>query len=290
MMKVLLVGANSYVGNSFKNWIIEQKKENYQIKKIGTRDDEWENISFSEYDVVIHLAAIAHIKESKKNRHLYYKVNRDLAYNVAKKAKRDGVKQFIFLSSMSVYGLLEGNINKDTKENPNNAYGQSKLEAEYLIKTLADNEFIVAILRPPMIYGRNCKGNYQLLSNFARKIKFFPNTSNQRSMIYIDNLSYYIYVILNEKLSGMFFPQNKDYVNTAAMVKTIAQVNQKNIKLISGFNRLLNKNSLKLIKKTFGSLVYDMDLMDNINGEIDFEKLISFNDSILFSERVVKIK
>src|SRR5690606_7124221 len=119
--------------------------------------------------VVIHVAGIAHVKETKENADLYYKVNRDLAFEVAKKAKNEGVKQFIFLSSMSVYGIETGIIKINTPTNPKTNYGRSKLEAEELISSIESDSFKVAILRPPMIYGKGCKGNYIRLANLAIK-------------------------------------------------------------------------------------------------------------------------
>ena len=160
---------------------------------------------FSGYDSVFHVAGIAHIKETIKNRDLYFSVNRDLAYEVAKKAKEDGVRQFVFLSTMSVYGLNTGIIDNNTPEAPKNAYGRSKLEAEKLIRELEAANFQVAIIRPPMVYGKGAKGNYQRLSKFAQKSPIFPDYNNQRSMLYIDNLCEFVRLIIIHVSTGIFF-------------------------------------------------------------------------------------
>src|SRR5699024_2819593 len=152
----------------------------------------WKEKDFSMYDVVVHVAGIAHRKETKENAQLYYEINRDLAYDVAQKSKTESVKQFIFLSSMSVYGLEEGVIDGRTPLHPKSNYGKSKLEAENLIQPLENKNFKVAIIRPPMIYGKDCKGNYQRLAKIAKKVPVFPKIDNKRSMIYIDNLSEFI--------------------------------------------------------------------------------------------------
>ena len=187
MKKILITGKNSYIGNSLVRWL-GYYHNRYSIDSISLKSDDWKKKKFSEYDVVLHVAGIAHIKETKENEGLYYKVNRDLTYEIAQKAKTEGVKQFIFLSSMSVYGIMEGVISADTPLKPNSAYGKSKLEGEKLIENLHDASFTVAILRPPMVYGNNCRGNYTKLAALALKTPVFPKVDNKRSMIYIDNL------------------------------------------------------------------------------------------------------
>ena len=172
MKKILITGANSYIGTSLEKWL-GKNPDKYYVDTVSTRDDAWKKKDFSEFDVVFHVAGIAHIKETKENQDLYYKVNRDLAFEAAKKAKAGGVKQFVFLSSMSIYGQDVGPIGINTIPNPKTAYGKSKYEAETMVLELEDDSFKVAILRPPMVYGPNSKGNYQLLSKFAKKHLYF---------------------------------------------------------------------------------------------------------------------
>src|SRR5699024_10788005 len=160
MKKVLITGVNSYVGNSLETWL-QQYPEEYKVDKISVRHDDWKEKDFSQYDSIVHVAGIAHQKETKKNRDLYYRINRDLAIDLANKSKKDGVKHFVFLSTMSVYGIEEGVITEDTPLIPKTHYGISKKEAEESIASLEDENFKVAILRPPMIYGKGCPGNYQ---------------------------------------------------------------------------------------------------------------------------------
>ena len=116
MKKILITGANSYIGTSFEKWV-SRYPDKYSVDTIDMEDNNWKEKSFKGYDVVFHVAGIAHIKETRKNAELYYKVNRDLAFNVAQKAKNDGIKQFVFLSSMSVYGIENGVIDKKKLQN-----------------------------------------------------------------------------------------------------------------------------------------------------------------------------
>lgn len=259
--KILITGKNSYVGNQLADWL-NKEPEKYTVVKESVRDGKWKEIDFSVFDVVVHVAGIAHIKETKKNEKMYYEVNRDLAYSIAKKAKFDGVKQFIFLSTMSVYGLKLGVIGKDTVLNPTNAYGKSKLEAEQLIGDLASESFKISIIRPPMVYGANCKGNYSKISRLALKLPIFPKVDNKRSMIYIDNLSEFVKQVINNKSAGVFFPQNAEYVNTSELVKLIAEVNGIKMKMTTVFNPLIKLLSFKVTNKVFGTLIYKKDLSE----------------------------
>ncbi len=255
MKKILITGANSYIGTSFEKWV-SRYPDKYSVDTIDMEDNNWKEKSFKGYDVVFHVAGIAHIKETRKNAELYYKVNRDLAFNVAQKAKNDGIKQFVFLSSMSVYGIENGVIDKNTSPNPKSNYGKSKLQAEELVIPLEEDTFKVAILRPPMIYGKGCKGNYPRLSNFAQKAPFFPNVKNKRSMIYIDNLCEFVRLLIDGYNRGLFFPQNKEYVCTSEMVKLIAEAHGKKIKTTKLFNPLLRLLKFSTVNKVFGDLIY----------------------------------
>jgi len=261
MKNILITGVNSYVGNSLGEWL-KQYPEDYQTEKISLRDGTWKEKDFSMYDVVVHVAGIAHRKETKENAQLYYDVNRDLAYDVAQKSKTESVKQFIFLSSMSVYGLEEGVIDGRTPLHPKSNYGKSKLEAENLIQPLENKNFKVAIIRPPMIYGKDCKGNYQRLAKIAKKVPVFPKIDNKRSMIYIDNLSEFIRLSIDEEMQGMFLPQNEEYVCTSELVSMIAQVHNKKIHMTRVFNPLIKLLKVNTVNKVFGNLVYEKKLSD----------------------------
>lgn len=287
MKKILITGANSYVGTSFKKWV-EKYSDQYSVDAISLRNDSWKDMSFQGYDVVLHTAAIVHVKERDITK--YYKVNRDLTIEVAKKAKREGVKQFIFLSTMGVYGREEGVITKETKPAPKTPYAKSKLEAEKLLSEINSDSFKVAILRPPIVYGRDCPGNYKRLAKLAKKAKFFPEISNKRSMLYIDNLSEFIRLIIDNNVSGIYFPQNKNYVNTIHLVRLIAESHSKEIKTSKVLNWFISccLNISKTVRKVFGSFVYEKGMPGapdtEMNGmKIDYE-VVSFEESILHTE------
>lgn len=282
MKRILITGANSYIGTSFEKWMTQWPEE-YQVDSVGTRNDEWVEKDFSGYDVVFHVAGIAHIKETKQNEHFYYEVNRDMAINIAKKAKIEKVKQFIFLSSMSVYGVNEGAITKNTITKPKSVYGISKLEAEKGIEILNDEDFFVAILRPPMIYGKGCKGNYKTLSSFAKITPIFPKIENKRSMLFIDTLSEFVKKIIDKNGNGIYFPQNDDYVNTSEMINIIAQLNGGKIKFVNWVNKPIDlmKSKITILNKVFGDLYYEDELSEHSKNISEN----SFYETIKLSEK-----
>lgn len=289
MKKILITGANSYIGTSFEKWV-GQWPEAYTVHTLDMQDEHWREYDFSSYDVVFHVAGIAHAdtgKITEEEKAKYFKVNRDLAIETAQKAKDNQVKQFIYMSSIIVYGESgkigkEKVITKDTLPKPANFYGESKLQAEQGILPLSENTFKVVILRPPMIYGKNSKGNYPTLAKAAKKLPIFPDIENKRSMLHIDNLCEFIRLMILNEEQGIFFPQNKEYVNTAEMVKAIAEVHGKKIKLTKVFNPIIKGlgNFVSLIDKAFGSLVYEKELSEyRGNYQInDFEKSIALTE------------
>lgn len=256
MKHVLITGAKSYIGESVRDYLIADL-EKYDVQIKDTMGWVPQTSDFKGFDVVFNVAGIAHIKETAENRHLYYDVNRDLVIKIAENAKAAGVKQFILLSTMSVYGLTEGKIEKSTPTNPVNAYGKSKVEADDEIQKLSDDSFRFACLRPPMVYGKGCKGNYQSLRKFALKSPVFPKIDNKRSMIYIGNLCEFVKECIDFERSGLFFPQNADYTRTSDMVREIAEVHGKKIRLTKIFNWAVKIAPLNVVKKVFGDLVYE---------------------------------
>ncbi|SDI42225.1 NAD-dependent epimerase/dehydratase family protein [Natribacillus halophilus] len=264
MKRVLITGVNSYVGNSLETWL-SKDPDNYSVDKISLRDHSWKDQDFSNYDTVIHVAGIAHVSKDPKMEEKYYQINRDLTIEAAKKAKTENVQQFVFMSSIIVYGNAvgeDGVIDEGTVPQPSDFYGNSKLQAEKGIESLSDETFKVAIVRPPLIYGNGSKGNYPKLAKAAQKLPIFPDFDNKRSMIHIDNLCEFLRLMIDNEEKGLFFPQNKEYVKTSDIVKTISEVHGKNMKLVKLFNPILKlmQQRVGIVNKVFGNLVYDKNL------------------------------
>lgn len=269
--RVLVTGVNSYIGNAFRSYM-EQYPEEAAVEGISVRNDVWKTLDFSGYDCIFDVAGIAHadtghVSEEVKKR--YYAVNCDLTVALAQKAKEEGVRQFIFMSSAIVYGDsapigFQRMITRDTPPAPADFYGDSKLQAEKGILPLADDHFKIAVLRPPMIYGKGSKGNYPVLSKMAQKLPAFPKVENCRSMLYIGNLVEFVRLVIKNEESGFFFPQNGQYSNTSQLVQMIAEAHGKHIILVGGCTvplRLLSQ-ATGLVNKAFGSLAYDMPMSE----------------------------
>ncbi len=275
--RILITGKNSYIGSKFCDFTTKYGNTVDTVDMIG---DDWKNHDFSCYDAVVHVAAVVHKKENSVSKEEYFKVNTQLAVEVAKKAKDSGVSQLLFLSTMSVYGVLNGVISKDTELKPFNEYGKSKLAAEKEISAFEDDNFSVVIVRPPMVYGKGCKGNYMSLAKFAKKLPFFPLYKSQRSMIYIDNLCSFLHKAIDENLSGVFCPQDEEYVNTSLMVEEVARANGRNIKLTKIFNPFITlalKMKINIACKVFGSLIYEKDLCPEFE-KVDFKTAIKHTE------------
>ena len=288
MKKVLITGANSYIGTSFENYVMQC--HDYQIDTVDMINGKWRDKSFSEYNSVFHVAGIAHSdtgRVSEERKQFYYQINTDLTIETAKKAKADGVGQFIFMSSAIVYGDSAPigkpkRITRDTPVAPANFYGDSKVQAENGLLKLADESFHVVILRPPMIYGKGSKGNYPQLSKFAQKLPLFPYIKNERSMLYIGNLTEFVKLMIDNNESGIFYPQNAEYVATSEMVQVIAQAHGKKIRLVKGTTVPLKAMShvTGLVNKAFGNLSYDMSMSEYKENYRKF----SFEESIRQTE------
>ena len=272
MKKILITGAGSFVGTSFEKYIRDNYADRYEVEAIEMRDGSWRKKNFSDHDVVYHVAGIAHSdngKNSAGKEKIYRSVNTDLAIEVALKAKTEGIKQFIFMSSAIIYGdsapIGKAKvITKDTAPSPTNCYSDSKLQAEKGIIPLQNESFKVCILRPPMIYGKGGKGNFPILEKMADKLPIFPKVQNQRSMLYIGNLVEFVRLMIENEEEGIFWPQNAEYSNTSELVKMIAEAKGKKIILVSGFGWMLKLLSFAtgLVNKAFGNLCYEQNMSE----------------------------
>ena len=281
MIKVLITGAGSYVGESVQRYILSTSSD-FEIDAVDTMNDAWKEADFSKYDVVYHVAGIAHVNADPKMEALYYKVNRDLTVEVARAAKAAGVKQFIFMSSQIVFhesqSLKSEVLTADTKENPNGFYGDSKLQAEKGLHELECDAFKVCILRPPMIYGPNSKGNFPRLVKLAQKTPLFPAWHNKRSMLYIDNLAEFVKQAILHELSGTFYPQNRELADTVEIIRYFAKANGHKVWITRLLNPFVWLGSfiLQPINKMFATYYYDPEM-----SQMDFDyQLVSFEESL----------
>ncbi len=221
--QIAITGSNSFIGKNF----IKKYSKHYNIQEIDVKNTPVDEIDFENIDVVYHVAAIVH-SSSKISKETYLKVNSELAFSIAKKAKAHGVKQFIFMSSIKVYGENTNNKNAfdiNIPPKPVDNYGYSKFDAEIKLQTLKDDSFQLAIIRPPLVYGAGVKANMQSLLNFVNKSPVIPLApfENKRSYIYIGNLIDFINQIIKKRKSGIFLPSDGMPISTNDILKTFKE-------------------------------------------------------------------
>lgn len=295
-VSVLITGAGSYIGESFKAYVEQHYGSNFLITTLDMVDGSWREHEFKDengkpFDTVFHVAGIAHVDVGNVDQEIqekYYVVNTDLAIEVCNRAKVAGVSQFVFMSSMIVYGDAE-EVSRYTIPHPANFYGDSKWQADRGIRFLAvPGEYEVAVLRPPMIYGKRSKGNYPMLSKLAKKIPVFPEYSNRRSMLYIENLCEFLSLLMISGKGGIFFPQNGEYTKTSDMVAFIAEKANKHVIVSKTLSPAVTaamhtpiRNVKDLAEKVFGNSYYDQEL--GVYKGLDYQK-VDLKDSIRITE------
>ena len=282
MKKILVIGKNGYVSKCFQNYMKNYK--GYIIEAISVRNDKWKNISFKKYDVIFNTVGLAHNDARKGTEDEFYRLNTELPYELACKAKKEGVKQFIHMSSMIVYGNISkiGKINLITEKTipqPVSIYGKSKLKGEEKLQTLKDKTFSIVLIRSPLIYGVKAVDNISRLIKFSQKTFIFPNIKNNLSMIYDENLCELIRLIIESNSSGIFCPQMDRIICTSEFVKDIGSEVGHRIILTKIFNSLLKllSNKFLFIQKMFGNQAYDLSMSNYFNGKyrvISYEKTI----------------
>lgn len=259
MVKILITGKDSFVG---KNYI--RISENKEIDEISMFENEPEDIRFEGYDVVIHLVAIVH--QSKKIRESEYsRVNRDLCVRSAECAKKAGVKHFIFLSSVKVYGIFTKNSlpwNENSACFPDDSYGKSKYEAEQLIMEMDDRDYAVSIIRTPLVYGEGVKANMLSILKLVDRFSVLPfkAINNRRSFTAVENLVAFIDRIINIRISGIFIAMDPKAMSTTELVLLISKFLEKKIVLFK-VPRFVIRMGIwimpRIFERLFGS--YEMD-------------------------------
>lgn len=300
--RVLITGAGSYIGEAFERYAKERYADDFAIDTLDMTDEGWREADFAPYDIVYHVAGLAHAdvgNVSAETREKYYRVNTDLAVETAQKAKASGVKEFVFMSSMIVYGESSPYgtrkvVEPLTAPKPANFYGDSKLQADVAVRALADGTFKVAVLRPPMIYGRGSKGNYPMLAKLAKKMPVFPQVENERSMLYIENLCEFLcqLFLVDEAMfddeGNVFFPQNGTYTCTSDMVEAIAGASGHKIrmvKLLAAAVRVAGMLPGKIgamTNKAFGNSCYETE-MSRYEG-LDYQ-VVGVEESVRRTEK-----
>ena len=263
-MTILIIGKNSYIGNHIDEWLTGK---GHQVMQLDVLTDEWKRFDYSPYDAVVHVAGIVH-QPKCKDWELYKRVNADMPVAIATMAKEQGVRQYVFFSTMGVYGIgkkLQTNvIDKDTPLRADSMYGKSKLMAEEGLMKLQDNNFNIVCVRPPSVYGRGCKGGYITgFSSIVRKLPVIPRAymNVKQSFIYIDNLCELVRLVIEKNLSGVFCPQDDKAVSANELLQVIADgIGKKYHSSWLLGQGLKIFRFIPLVKKAYGGIEYSRGL------------------------------
>lgn len=257
MKKLLLTGANGFLGSYF----IKKYNSKYDIKKFSFLNDSLNKLDINGVTTIVHLSALVH-QMSGASQDEYEKVNVTQTLELAKRAKRNGINHFIFMSTVKVYGE-ETSIayNENSICTPEDEYGKSKLKAEKELLKLEDNSFKVSIIRTPVVYGYGVKANIKNLIKLVQKVPILPfgKINNRRSMVYIGNLCHMIDMLIENKISGVFLAADDEPLSTSRLIELIAKYLNKNVYLIKVpfFERILRLNKPSFHKRLFESLEVD---------------------------------
>jgi nucleoside-diphosphate-sugar epimerase len=282
MRKILITGTNSFVGKNFLKYSTFK-----DVDEISLFENKPCEIDFGKYDIVIHLVAIVH-QTKRIPEEEYFRVNKDLCLEVARNAKKAGVKQFIFLSTVKVYGeFIHGSVpwNEFSECHPDDSYGISKFEAEKALRQLAGPDFVVSVVRTPLVYGVGVRANMLSIMKFIKSSYILPfkNINNRRNFTSAENLVSFIDRIIEKKASGIFIAMDKEAISTSELVKMIAENMGKNIFLF-GIPHFFVKIGLSLLPRIFDRLYgsFEMDNSETL-------KILDFKPPVTISEGIKKM-
>lgn len=276
-MKLLITGSSGFVGSYF----INKYKDKYEIKTFSFRKNDINILDCTEIDVVFHLSALVHQMAGASTEE-YEKINVTQTLTLAKKAKESGVKQFVFMSTVKVYGEETNTIyNENSLCKPEDEYGKSKLKAEIELQNFEDKNFKVSIIRTPIIYGYGVKANIKSLVNLVNKVVILPfgSIQNKRSMVYIGNLNHLVDVVIEQQKSGIFLATDDESISTTKLIKHISKSLKKKVYLIKlPFFEIL----LKIIKPSFYKRLYGSLEVDNstTKEKLNFKNPYSVEEGI----------
>lgn len=310
--KFLITGGNGFVGKN----LIKCFKSDYDLcttvkpnresfTKIQTHkmnidaDSDWGDV-LEGVDCVIHTAAAVHLKNKnlKKSTSKIFEVNTEGTLKLAKQAAKNGVKRFIFISTVGVIGNAnETPFTESDPPRPSGAYAQSKwLAEEGLWKLSKKTDMEVVIIRPPMVYGQNAPGNFAELIKVLNIVRILPFASieNRRTFLHIDNLVSLIHLCTwHPKASNqLFLAGDSEDLSTTVFIKLTASALGKKCVMIC-FPEIIMRSALalmgqeKLAQRLFDSLRIDTAKARTVLG---WEPVVSIREGLKRSVKIISKK
>lgn len=263
-MKILIIGKDSYIGNHIDKWL---SKHGYEVTQLDVLTDKWKTFDYSPFEAVVHVAGIVH-QPKCNDWELYKRVNTDMPIAIATMAKEQGVKQYVFFSTMGVYGLdkklVPNIVDEDTPLLAEDMYGKSKLMAEEGLMKLQNETFNVVCVRPPNVYGKGCRGGYITgFTAIARGLPVIPRAYEnvKQSFVYIDNLTEFVRLAIENRIHGAFCPQDDKTVSANELLQAIAVGLGKKYRASRVLGILVRWfHFIPLVKKAYGGVEYTMSL------------------------------
>lgn len=243
-MKILITGASGFIGNALVDNLLSQEdlklvlpmrsqlpkkweKPQVSYQKIHDLNEnhiekKWEQL-LTNVDVVVHLAALAHVVHQDEE--AFYKTNVEGTKKLIEAAQKANIKRFIFLSSVGVHGKSSETIlTENSKLAPEDPYAVSKLKGEELLR---ESSLEWVILRPPLVYGTEHRGNLKKLQKLIRtRIPLpFKSVKNRRSFISIQKLCSLIEICLTHTKASRktYLAADKSPLSTPELIKKMAK-------------------------------------------------------------------
>ncbi|MGL5595668.1 MAG: NAD-dependent epimerase/dehydratase family protein, partial [Cetobacterium sp.] len=262
---LMITGASGFIGSNF----IKKYENEYNIIPVCLIKNKPEDLDYIGVDTILHLAALVHqMKGAPEEK--YFEVNTELTKRLAMIAKEKGVQHFVFYSTVKVYGF-DGELNnhdflltENSPCNPNDPYGTSKYEAEKILNSLQNENFKVAMVRPPMVYGEGVKGNMLSLMKLINILPIIPFNydNNKRSIISTENLLYMTHLIIKNKVDGVYLGTEGSPVSIKEIAESIEKGLGKkkiNIKFPSFIFKLLCKIKPDIMVRLYGTLAFKQE-------------------------------
>lgn len=268
MKNVIVTGEKGKLSCKVANWL--KLKGGFDVRQISLRGNDFENADFNGIECIIHIAGVT--PQNAKSETDYEEVNYSLTKRLADKAKQSGVKQFVFISSMAVYGAeqnicgLKGMVNRDTALLPTSEYGKSKLKAEKYLQTIQNADFLVSIIRVPSVFDKEKTEYIDQYKYLAEKLPVIPVafTMNYKSFINSDNLCELIYLIVKRIYSGVVCPDDGKF--SAFDICRFIYPNKPKSKALGKLIELSMKNNSRIIDY-YGAIYYSEELTNVFDGE-----------------------
>ncbi len=258
---ILLTGASGFIGSYF----LKHYSSVFSINNFSFLKNDIDALNLNKIDSVVHCAALVHQMKREPDYDEFYRANVLNTVELAVKAKKNNVKQFIFLSSVKVYG--EESItpyNEKSPTNPQDSYGKSKLEAEKRLLSLKDENFNISIIRLPLVYGKGVKANFNNLISLVSKFNIIPLglIKNKRSLVYVGNVCDTIFRIIKFNKGGIFLASDDCALSTSELITNIAKALNKKILLlhIPFMGTIMRIIFPKYYQRLFGSFKIDNKL------------------------------